>query len=238
MATYIINTTGTLSPNKKWKTSFSPGGFFRTVLEGTNTIAQSSPDISTSTLKAARIDGMATFSPGIHGKIRCRLDVQNAFDTQPWYTVWPMLAYVSNTTQIYCAIKTNGFEIGKKDNDLAPSLELQEYIKTGSTPYAVVGAWNTLEWWIAPNIESTNLRIRVKINGVTVYDGLDTATLNKSLTLPGSVYNGSGWQRNGTTGSGSSPYFISAPKGFSFYSEASQCSWDDIRLESITVVPT
>ena len=59
---------------------------------------------------------------------------------------------------------------------------------------------------------STNLRIRVDVNGMTVVNMVDNQP----------------WQRNGTTGTGTSSFFLNAFKGVSLYNEGSQVSWDDV----------
>ena len=65
---------------------------------------------------------------------------------------------------------------------------------------------------------STNLRIRVDVNGMTMVDMVDNQP----------------WLRNGTTGTGTSSFFLSAPKGVSLYNEGSQVSWDDVFISEAT----
>lgn len=236
---YEILTSNTLSPNGKWRTNFSTGGHFKTLDDGGSIVAESSPDLSAG-LKAARVDSTATYGPGIHGELRCKLAAQNPNNTQPWYTIWPLCAYINPVTHIACTLKTNGWEISKKDNDLPIGLELQSYIASDSSPTAqraIVGEWNTMKFWIVPDDVEPTLAIRLEINGKRVFDGLDWAKLNLAPTLPGAIYNGTGWQRGGLTGQGSSTYFRNTNKGFSFYSEASAVRWDDVYLSSITEMP-
>src|SRR5205814_7786797 len=140
-------------------------GFVKTVQDPSNANNQylvTSPKLDV--LRASRLDTTRTWK-GIHGRMRARLDAQ----LQPpisWYTLWPLIAYVNETTHYYFNLKTNGWELGKKDNDHPPSEEIQEYLNTGSSPKAVIGQWFTTEWWVVKDTASANLRIRVDVDGV------------------------------------------------------------------------
>src|SRR5205807_1100591 len=138
-----------------------------------------------------------------------------------WYTLWPLIAYVNDTTHYYFNLKTNGWELGKKDNDHPASEEIQEFLNQGSSPKAVIGQWNTIEWWVAKDVASANMRIRVDVNGATVVNMVDNQP----------------WQRNGTTGTGTSPFFLNAAKKVSLYNEGSQISWDDVFISEATTIP-
>lgn len=166
-------------------------------------------------LGASRLDTTNTWLQ-LHGSVRARLDAQ----LQPplgWYTIWPLIAFVDDTTRHYFNLKTNGWELGKKDNDHPPAEELHEFLATGSSP-SVVGQWNTIEWWVMKDTDSTNLRIRVDVNDMTVVEMVDNQP----------------WQRNGTTGMGASSFFLNAAKRVSLYNEGSQVSWDDVFISEAT----
>ncbi|HKT35539.1 MAG TPA: hypothetical protein VJR03_11965 [Nitrospira sp.] len=212
---YTLTSDGVLTPNGLWKTGFVSQGFVETVQDPTNVANQylvTSPALDV--LRASRLDTTNTW-PEIHGSVRARLDVQ----LQPplgWYTIWPLIAFVNDTTHYYFNLKTNGWELGKKDNDHPPTEELQEFLATGNSPNAVIGQWNTIEWWVTKDTASTNLRIRVDVNGMTVVDMVDNQP----------------WQRNGTIGTGTSSFFLNAVKGVSLYNEGSQVSWDDVFISA------
>lgn len=211
-ALWTMTTDGQSSPNGKWKSSYLGYGFAKTVTENGANILQLSPKLDV--LRAAKLKANQFSQKTIHGKFRCRLDKQSTSNTQPWYTIWPLIAEVNDTTHYYFNLKTNGWELGKKDNDHPASEELQEYLATGSSPKAVIGVWNTIEWWVT--IENNNMRIKVDVNGSTVVNMLD----NK------------GWQRNGTSGIGASQFFINALKTVALYAEGSQVSWDNVELSA------
>lgn len=215
---YTLTSDGALTPNGLWKTGYVSEGYVKTVQDSTNAANQylvTSPKLDV--LRASRLDTTTTW-PEIHGSVRARLDAQ----LQPplgWYTLWPLIAFVDVTTGYYFNLKTNGWELGKKDNDHPPAEELQEFLATGSSPNAVIGQWYTIEWWVVKDPASTNLRIRVDVNGMTVVDMVDNQP----------------WQRNGTTGTGTSSFFLNAPKGVSLYNEGSQVSWDDVFISEATI---
>ncbi|HKC92577.1 MAG TPA: hypothetical protein VKB81_01025 [Nitrospira sp.] len=214
---YTLTSDGALTPNGLWKTGYVSEGYVKTVQDSTNAANQylvTSPKLDV--LRASRLDTTTTW-PEIHGSVRARLDAQ----LQPplgWYTLWPLIAFVDVTTGYYFNLKTNGWELGKKDNDHPPAEELQEFLATGSSPNALIGQWYTIEWWVVKDPASTNLRIRVDVNGLTVVDMVDNQP----------------WQRNGTTGTGTSSFFLNAPKGVSLYNEGSEVSWDDVFISEAT----
>lgn len=216
------------TPNGKWHIKYLGYGYAKTVkdLDG-NSRLEISPKLDDGKEHAVQMYSTKTFT-GIHCKARVRLDKQRAFTyetgqshPQMWDTFWFMLAHVDSTTHIYFNLKTNGWEIGKKDNDHPASEELQEYITQGSTPAAVIGQWYDIEYFVVPDFIAKKLRIKVIVNGKVLADVLDNQA----------------WQRNGVTGSGTSAYFLSSNlKRCAPYSEQSRTSWDRIYLEECTQV--
>jgi hypothetical protein len=219
-ASFNITSDGVTTPNGRWKVGYLGFGFARTEPSTGDALDKClvmSP--KRDVLRAARLDTTRSWK-GIHGRMRVRLDQQ----LQPpvgWYTLWPFIAYVDETTHYYFNLKTNGWELGKKDNDHPPAEELQKFIRTGTSPKAVIGQWHTLEWWVVPDSTVDNLRIRVDVDGVRVVDVLDDEP----------------WQRDGTSGTGASTFFLNADKKVALYSEASQVSWDDVYLGEATGIP-
>jgi hypothetical protein len=214
---YTLASDGVLTPNGLWRTGYVSEGYVKTVQDGTDATNQylvTSPKLDV--LRATRVDSTNTW-PEIHGSVRARLDAQ----LQPslgWYTLWPLIAFVDDTTSYYFNLKPNGWELGKKDNDHPPAEELQEFLATGNSPNLIVGQWNSIEWWVVKDTASTNLRIRVDVNGMTVVDMVDNQP----------------WQRNGTTGMGTSSFFLNAAKRVALYNEGSQVSWDDVYISKPT----
>ncbi|MGE0546034.1 MAG: Ig-like domain-containing protein [Kofleriaceae bacterium] len=217
---YNLTSDGATSPNALWRTQFVSGGYAKTVQDPTNSsnaYLVTAPRLDT--LRAVHVNSTQAWK-GIHGKMRARLDAQLQ-PAQGWYTIWPLIAYVDVTTHYYFNLKTNGWELGKKDNDLDPALEHQWFIRTGTSPRAVIGQWATIEWWVVPDPATSNIRLRVDVDGVTVVDVLDNTK----------------WERNGQSGIGASSFFFNADKKVALYAEASQVSWDDVYISPATSVP-
>lgn len=217
------------SPDRRWNVAYLGYGYAAVLGESFgNKYLEVSPSLNG--LHASRIDS-ATSYIAVHGKLDARLDRQSQNNTQNWYSMWPMLAYHDETTHIYFILSTSGWEIGKKDNDLDPSLELQRFIKTGRSPAAQVGTWHTIEWWIDKDPDSENLRIRVDVDGEPVTQSAINGTIVNY------VVDDEQWVRNGTTGYGTSSYFLYADKKMSLYQEGAQVSWDNVYFEELTAFP-
>lgn len=219
---------GFVSPNGKWQVKYLGYGYAKTVTDpdGSNRL-EVSPKLDDGKEHAVAILSTKTFT-GIHGKFAVRLDAQRRFTfengqshPQAWDTFWAMLAHVNDTTHIYFNIKTNGWEIGKKDNDHPASEELQEYIMQGNLPLAILGDWYIVEFWVVPVKSVGRLRIKVIVNGKVLADLLDN---QKS-------------QRNGTISSSTSDFFLNSDqKRFGVYSEQSKTSWKEIYLQESSSV--
>lgn len=78
-------------------------------------------------------------------------------------------------------------------------------------------AGTKVEWWIAPNPDTDNLHIKVKVDGKTLMDDDDNGK----------------WDRDGDEGDGTSSHLLKADKTFGAYSEKSYTSWKDSFVEEL-----
>jgi hypothetical protein len=155
---------------------------------------------------------------GIHGKMEVRLDKQSD-DPESWDSFWAQLAYVDKTTQINFLIKTDdgGWMVSKRDHD-HEGQDLHEVLAQGnSIPEADKGHWYKVEWWIAPNPDTDDLHIKLKVDGDVLVDKDDNGH----------------WDRDGHKGDGTSSFFLKADKTFGAYSEKSYTSWKNISVNEL-----
>lgn len=222
---YCLTADGAKSPDGKWISGYVAYGsacIKPDTADQTNQVFVTTPKLD-SALRACRIDSILAVN-NMHCKLTARLDHQNTYNTQSWYTVWPLFGYVDETNHYYFNLKTNGWELGKKDNDLDPSLELQRYLASGSSPIIVIGQKNDIECWIVLGKSPANgvecNHIVVKVNGAKIVDLWDDGT------------HSDGMGKINPTGAK-----LKGPKRISLYNEACQVSWDKIVLEEATGVP-
>lgn len=77
----------------------------------------------------------------------------------PWESGWLVTRYQDPAHFYYLALKTNGWELGKRDPDYPGG---QRFLATGSTPRAKVGGSQTVV------LQAIGPELTVKINGKTV----------------------------------------------------------------------
>lgn len=217
---YCLKTDGATSPDGKWKSGYVSNGSACIVTDtanATNHVFVTAPQLDV--LRSIRIDSTQSWND-IHAKMTVRLDKQ--LSGVSWYTIWPLIGYVDETNHYYFNLKTSGWELGKKDNNLDPSLELQRYLVEGTTPKAVIGQKYDIECWItlgvAPNGVKSN-HLVVNVNNVKVADIWDDGTHSDSA----GIINPTGVKLQGL-------------KKVVLYNEASQVSWDNISIDNGTAV--
>lgn len=218
-ADYCLTKDGTTSPDHKWKAGYLGYGSACVQFDSTNAsnkVFATTPKLD-STLRAIRIDSTQTWlNP--HAKFTVRLDSQSGYNTQSWYTFWALIGYADETNHYYFNLKTNGWELGKKDNNLDPSLELQRYLAAGNSPKVTIGSKAIIEYWInlthSPKNGIECNHIVLNINGAKVVDLYDDGTHYDGM---GAV-NPTGDKLKGA-------------KHLSLYNEASLVSWDSIYIE-------
>ena len=220
---YDIDFDGETTTNGKWVAEYLSGGDAVTATESGNDILVTTDNLIG--LHAVKINSTIGFGSEIHSRWDARLDAQSTEDGgHGWYTHWFFFTDCDITTHYYFALKTNGWEVGKKDNDHDPSEELQEYLATGDTPFTIIGDWHTLEANVTHSFDSVlgreNNYVQVYVDGSVVWEGFDRED----------------WQRDGTTGTGASSYMMSCDKHVAMYQEGSNVSWDNIFAENPTEV--
>ena len=82
----------------------------------------------------------------------------------PWETAWVIFRYVDDDSFYYLALKTNGWELGKRDPAYPGG---QRFLDTGANPRVDVGTWTRVRISMAANAFS------VELNGVAVSDAVD-----------------------------------------------------------------
>ena len=83
----------------------------------------------------------------------------------PWETAWVVWHYTDNDHFYYFTLKTNGWEIGKRDPAYTGG---QKFLKTGSTPKVIVGSFADV------NIKQTGATITIVVNGSELATFADT----------------------------------------------------------------
>lgn len=81
----------------------------------------------------------------------------------PWETAWVVFRYVDDEHFYYLALKTNGWELGKRDPAYPGG---QRFLATGSTPVFSPGVWS---------------RVRVDMNAASLSVEVDGATLANTV---------------------------------------------------------
>lgn len=99
------------------------------------------------------------------GEIRTDEQLRIGSAPNPWETGWLVWNYTDNDHFYYFTLKTNGWELGKRD----PSYEGgQRFLATGSNVSAHLGSWDTFR------IEQAEATIRVYVNDALIVSFTDT----------------------------------------------------------------
>lgn len=212
------DSSGYKSPDGEWLLVHPGQGYAAVDKVDGNKILKLRPELDDDDRHSTLVTARNVDWKGIHGKLEVRLDKQSD-DPEKWDSFWAQLAYVDKTTQINLLIKTDdgGWMISKRDHD-HEGQDLHEVLAKGhSIPEADKGHWYKVEWWIAPNPDSDDLHIKVKVDGVVLIDKDDDGH----------------WDRNDHEGKGTSSYFLKSDKTFGAYSEKSYTSWKNISVEQL-----
>ncbi len=160
-----------------WQVVFAGYGKVTTGGSGTSEAIKLAPMASTAPdeTHAALVVGTTTYQDA-RLKMRVTLNSQLRQNTpaNPWETGWVVTRYTDNDHFYYLALKTNGWELGKRDPDYPGG---QRFLATGSTPRTVRGRAQTAE------ITARGATITVRIDGVT----LATFTDREEPYLTGTV---------------------------------------------------
>lgn len=212
------DSSGYKSNDGTWLVNHPGHGYVEVEEDDGDMILKLRPELGGDDRHSALVTAREVDWEGIHGKMEVKLEKQSD-NPKNWDSFWAMLAYVDQTTQINLLIKTDdgGWKVTKRDHD-HEGQDLHETIAEGDEiPEADKGHWYKVEWWIAPNPETDNLHVKVKVDGKTLVDKDDDA----------------GWDRGSDEGEGTSKHFLQADKTFGAYSEKSYTSWRNISVEEL-----
>ena len=90
----------------------------------------------------------------------------------PWETAWVFWHYTDQFHNYALVLKTSGFQIEKKDNNVRCDCEI--YLLTTSTPTVHIGQWQKLTLRVT-NSASNMPRIQVWVDGVVAADFVDNS---------------------------------------------------------------
>ena len=161
--------TDEVSPNGKWRAEFIGGGAMGVRASGVFFEDPALPDESNATRSSLALSQEEGNNP--KGSLLFRTVDQNKASPNEWEVAWTMLKYVDDTHHYYFVLKTNGWELGKKDNppgENAP--ENQRFLATGPAPSAVLGTWYKMDYEVVGD------RIKVWIDNDLVVDFTDDGT--------------------------------------------------------------
>ena len=170
-ATFTLG-DGQLSPNGKWKNVYTghgsvgtKNGVFYEVPQAVSAQSIINLDQTTSGTSAALTLTTSTFkNVRISVDVRTIQQVANR-DPNTWEVAWIFWNYVDRWHHYYLVQKTNGIEIGKKDN--VQQLEQQVFMYTESSPKVSLGQWH--HW----DIETVGNQIVVYVDDVKIAEIYD-----------------------------------------------------------------
>lgn len=151
-----------------WQVVFAGYGDVTATGTGASSRLRLAPAVATSPSEthAALVVSLAT-SEDVRLRARVALDDQLRQNSpaNPWETGWLVTRYQDPEHFYYFALKTNGWELGKRDPDYPGG---QRFLATGSTPRTSVGSSKTAV------LQAVGRKLTVKIDGTTVATFTDT----------------------------------------------------------------
>jgi hypothetical protein len=184
---------GQCSPNGKWKAVYAGYGSMG-VERATNTSSTSNyyffehpkTSIRYNDTTASLVTTSKAFSD-----FQMTLDMKTVKQLRqnsppnPWETAWVFWHYTDEFHYYGLVLKTNGFQIEKKDNNVRCDCEI--YLVDVSHPKAKLGQWQTITLRVT-NSASGKPHIKVWVNGVKAADFVD-----KKIHQPNSPQLSSGY---------------------------------------------
>jgi 3-keto-disaccharide hydrolase len=109
---------------------------------------------------AALVASNATYTTArLKTRVTLNGQLRTGSDPNPWETGWLVTRYTDDDHFYYLALKTNGWELGKRDPAHPGG---QRFLMTGATPRAAVGDSQTAQ------LSAKGSTLTVRINGSTV----------------------------------------------------------------------
>jgi acylphosphatase len=175
---YTMTQDGTISPNGKWFDvygGYGLKGVTRQTLPsgGTNGFFYEYPKTSTSPGEShATLTTSTTPFKDFQMTLFMKTVKQLRQNSPPntWETAWVFWHYTDEFHNYALVLKTNGFQIEKKDNNVGCDCEI--YLKTTSTPTVHLGQWQKLTLRVT-NSAFNKPHIQVWVDGLIAADFVD-----------------------------------------------------------------
>lgn len=152
----------------QWQVVFAGYGSVTATGSGTSSKVTLAPAVATSPdqTHAALVVSRATLQDA---RLRARVALDDQLrensPANPWESGWLVTRYQDPEHFYYVALKTNGWELGKRDPAYPGG---QRFLATGSTPRTSVGTSRTVV------LQAVGRKLSVKIDGSTVATFTDT----------------------------------------------------------------
>ena len=173
---YTMTKDGTISPNGKWLDVYGGYGLKGVTRQNNNGFFFEYPKTSTS---PGETHGSLTTSTKSYGDFQMTLYMktvkqlrQNSLPNS-WETAWVFWHYTDSYHNYALVLKTSGFQIEKKDNNVRCDCEI--FLKTTPTPTVHIGQWQTLTLRVT-NSASATPHIQVWVGGLLAADFVDNST--------------------------------------------------------------
>lgn len=173
---------GQLSPNGKWTGMYTGQGslwtredpadpgrafFFARPAPAFGESRINSDQATTSGTHSALVLSTQSFGRSFRLSLDMMTEEQTRRGSQPntWEAAWVMWNYVDRWHHYYFVLKTNGSELGKKDNSM--QLEKQVFLATPPSPKLELGRWHHVDVVVNEN------RVTVDVDGKRAIDAVD-----------------------------------------------------------------
>jgi hypothetical protein len=190
--TYFLN-DGQMSPNRKWIDVYGGYGTVKVTTEITmpgtsNNYLFEQPKISTSPQEthASLVSSTKAFSDfQMTLNVKTVMQLRKNSPPNPWETAWIFWHYTDNFHYYALTLKTNGFQIEKKDNNNHDD-SAEKYLVTTYSPRVKIGQWQTIT--IRHEGSSTGMpHIQVWVDGIKAADFIDNQIRNSIKMSSGYV---------------------------------------------------
>lgn len=160
---------GQVSANNKWKNVYNGYGASGVRADGANNVFFEHPLASSS---SSETHAALVLTTSQYDDFELSLDVRTDDQLRQggtpntWEVAWIMFRFGDNWHHYYFTLKTNGIELGKKDNDR--QAEEQVFLYTAGQPANVIGSWSHLD------IRAVGNHITVWVDGKKAIDYYDS----------------------------------------------------------------
>jgi Domain of Unknown Function (DUF1080) len=174
-----INSDGQTSPNGKWKAEYTGYGSMGVARDNTTSgttnnyfFEHPKTSISYNETRGSLVTTSKAFSDfKMTLNMKTVKQLRQNSPPKPWETAWVFWHYTDRFHQYALLLKTNGFQIEKKDNNnRCDACEI--YLVDVSHPKVKLGQWQTITLRVT-NSASGTPHIKVWVNGVKAADFVD-----------------------------------------------------------------